>query len=370
MALRSSGLLNGGASTIDDEIGADVDRLDLADRGRVLRLDVLDQRGRHLGRESHVDLAGDEGQHRGRAVLDDGVFDAVEIRQALFPVVRILHELDRLVLLHLDELERAGADRMRAHLRGGNVAGVDRRIAGGQHRQQRRLRPLEMEGRFEVAVDRDVRDEFEPILARILAELVLRFALQQVEGAFHVLGRERHAVVPFHALAQLEGERGAGFVPGPAGRQLGHDGVDAGLRLVLIVDDQIVEDAHRGGVDREGRLLVNREAGRRFAVIDFQNAAVFRLRRLSVAEREASENSGRQRDEFRSHWILPRMHGCRDQDRPAACFLLFVTVTLPGMVAPINSTKVLPGCAKLPPLANDAAAPHDGADEEARERQW
>ena len=113
---------------------------------------------RHLGREGHVDLAGDEGEHRGRAVLDDGVFDAVEIRQALLPVVRVLRQLDQLVLLHLDEFERAGADRMRAHLRGRDVAWIDRRIAGGEHRQQRRLRPLQMEGHFVVAVDGDVGD--------------------------------------------------------------------------------------------------------------------------------------------------------------------------------------------------------------------
>jgi hypothetical protein len=73
-------------------------------------LDVLQQRDRHLGREGHVELAGDEAEDRGRAVGDDGELDAVEIGQALLPVVGVLDELDRLVGLELDELERAGAD--------------------------------------------------------------------------------------------------------------------------------------------------------------------------------------------------------------------------------------------------------------------
>ena len=45
------------------------------------------------------------------------------------------------------------------------------------------------------------------VLARILAELVLGLALQNVERAFHVLRRERLAVVPFDALMQLECQR-------------------------------------------------------------------------------------------------------------------------------------------------------------------
>ena len=70
----------------------------------------------HLGRERHVELAGDEGENGGRAVGDDGELDAVEMRQALLPVIGILGELDRFVGLELDELERAGADRLGAHL--------------------------------------------------------------------------------------------------------------------------------------------------------------------------------------------------------------------------------------------------------------
>ena len=79
---------------IDDQIRADIDRRDFADCVRRLRLDVLEQRDHHFRREGHVELAGDEAEDRGRAVRDDVEFDAVEIGQALLPVVGILHELD------------------------------------------------------------------------------------------------------------------------------------------------------------------------------------------------------------------------------------------------------------------------------------
>ena len=158
IALRSSALSNGGASRL-------MIRLVLTLIGASLQIAFgscfmmsCSSAYVSLGREGHVDFAGNKGKHRRRTVLDDGVFDAVEIRQALFPVVRVLHELDQFVLLHLDEFERAGADRMRAHLRRRHVAGIDRRIAGGEHRQQRGLRPLEMEGRLVVAIDGDVGD--------------------------------------------------------------------------------------------------------------------------------------------------------------------------------------------------------------------
>ena len=177
----------------------------------------------HLGRKRHVELAGDEGENGGRAVRDDGELDAVEMRQALLPVIRVAGELDQFVGLELDELERAGADRMGAHFRRRNVAGIDRRIAGGEQRQQRRLRPLQVERDLEVAVGRDVVDLVVPGLARVLAEFLRRLAHQHVEGAFDVGGGERLAVMPLDALAQLEGQRLVVAAPGPAFGEIRHD---------------------------------------------------------------------------------------------------------------------------------------------------
>ena len=45
-----------------------------------------------------------------RSIADDREFDAVEIREILLPVVFVPGELDRLVLLELDELVWAGTD--------------------------------------------------------------------------------------------------------------------------------------------------------------------------------------------------------------------------------------------------------------------
>ncbi len=202
---------------------------------------------------------------------------------------------------------------MRAHLRGRDVAGIDRRIAGGQHRQQRRLRPLEMEGRLEFVIDADVGNVVVPPLARVFTELVLRFAQYQVEGAFHVIGGERLAVVPFDALPQLEGERGARLVPSPAGCQLRLNVVHAVLWLVLIVVDQIIEHRHHRNIHREGRLLVNRQAGRCLAMLNPQDAAVFRLCRLSGGVCHRRKNDRRQREKLCRHCTLPRVRGCQSQ---------------------------------------------------------
>ena len=46
----------------------------------------------------------------------DPVFDAVEIRPARLPVIRVAGELDVLVRLVVDEFEWASADRMLAHV--------------------------------------------------------------------------------------------------------------------------------------------------------------------------------------------------------------------------------------------------------------
>src|SRR5882672_3354423 len=120
---------------VDDDIGADVDRLDDTYRVGRLRLDVLEKWNRYLGRKRHIELSGNKSQNSRRTIWYDGELDAVEIRQALFPVVRIAGELDRFVGLEFNELERTGADRFGAHVAGRNVARINRRIAGGEQCQ-------------------------------------------------------------------------------------------------------------------------------------------------------------------------------------------------------------------------------------------
>ena len=194
-------------------------------------LTSFSKRDRHLVRKGHVELAGDKGEDRRRAVRNDREVDAVEIGQPRLPVIRVADQLDVLVGLVFDELEGAGADRMLAHLGRGDVAGIDRRLAGGEQQQKRRLRPLQMENRLVVALGGHVRQIEVPGPAVVDPELVLALVEQQVPGAFDVGGGERLAVMPFDALAQLEREFGAVFAPRPARRQFRHDRFEAVLRV-------------------------------------------------------------------------------------------------------------------------------------------
>ncbi len=218
---------------------------------------------------------------------DDGEFDAVEIRQALFPIVRILRELDRFVLLELDELERAGADRMRAHLRGGDVARIDRRIAGREHRQQRRLRPLEMQAspRKSPLVVTSVNVADTRSLRGFLRNLSCALPCSRSKVHFTSLAVNGWPSCHLTPCAQLERELQCcprsrpSSSPAPARWCSCCSAACAGR-----TSTRLLNIAHRRDVDREGRLLVDREAGRCLAVIDLQDPAMFRFRRLGGAE--------------------------------------------------------------------------------------
>ena len=196
----------------------------------------LEQRVGHLGRERHVELAGDEGEDRRRAVRDDGIFDAVEIRPPRLPVIRVARDFDVLVRFVVDKFEWAGADRMLAHVARRHVARVDRRIARGEQCEQRRLRPFEMKSGLMLAAGRGLGDIDPPGLAIVEAELLFALVGQEIEGAFDVFGGERLAVVPFDAVAQFEARLRAVLAPCPARGELGDDRLHAVLRNMLIED--------------------------------------------------------------------------------------------------------------------------------------
>src|SRR2546430_6919704 len=89
-----------------------------------------------------------------------------------------------------------------------------------------------------------------------------------------ISGGERLTVMPFDALAQFEGQLAAALlVPRPARRELGLDRLQAVLLHMLIVDGEIVEDAHHGAHDKDGGLLVDRHACRTVDRIGFEDAA-------------------------------------------------------------------------------------------------
>jgi PAS domain S-box-containing protein len=259
---------------------------------RGLRSDILQQRDRDLVGEGQVELAGNKGEDRSRAVGDDRIFDAVEIGPARFPIIGIADELDCLARLELDKFERAGADRMLPHVARRDMAGIDGRIAGGEQSEDRWLRPLQHKGGRGGAVGGDFRNVVPPRFARIEAQPLGSATGQQVPGAFDVGGSERLAVMPSHPLAQLEGQPGPLFVPRPAVGQVGNDGIETVLYLVLVVHHEVVEHRHHRDRDRVGAFLVDRHARWAVAVINPQHSAGL-LRLCSPARHRHPQQTGR-----------------------------------------------------------------------------
>src|SRR6185312_1306552 len=76
-------------------------------------------------------------------------------------------------------------------------------------------------------------------------------------------------------------ELGILLVPRPARRQLRPDRLQAVLRDMLVVDDEIVEDRHEGHVGGISCLLMDGGAAGILTVIELQDAAMLGLRRRS-----------------------------------------------------------------------------------------
>src|SRR5262249_25099835 len=155
-----------------DQVCAGIARGQVAYRLRCLALDVLEQRDRHLERKGQVELAGDEGEDRRRTVRYYRVFDPVEIRPSLLPVIGVARHHDPFVWLEFDKFERAGADWMRAHIARRDVARINRCVARGEQGDQPGLRPLQNKRRLVIAVGRDRLDVAVPGFARVEAELL------------------------------------------------------------------------------------------------------------------------------------------------------------------------------------------------------
>src|SRR6516165_2189875 len=103
------------------------------------------------------------------------------------------------------------------------MTGVDRRLPGGEQREQVRLWALQVKGDLVVAAGRDLVEIAIPGLAGIDPEFLARLAGQCVPGAFDVGGGERFTVVPFDTLMQMEGQCDPGLVPGPVAGKVGDD---------------------------------------------------------------------------------------------------------------------------------------------------
>jgi hypothetical protein len=272
-------VVEGRLGVVDEQVVDDglADGLDLDLRHGRLHL-VGDRLGPLTG-EGDVEATGLERRVLRPALHDDHVADAVEIRPALDEVIGILHQLDVLTPLPLLELERPGPDTARAHLGGGDVGGIHRRVPGREHEEQRRLRPLEMEDDGVRIRRLDVVDVGVPVLARVEAQLALGVLglADHVERVLDVLRAERLAVVPLDALAEEEHEVAIVVLPRPLLGQLTDDRVQALDPLHRVVHDEIVE-ARRGREHaRDGGRLVDREALRQvLALHGVEDAAGFR----------------------------------------------------------------------------------------------
>ena len=134
--------------------------------------------------------------------------------------------------------------------------------------------------------------------------------------------------MPFDALPQLESQRLLVGAPRPAFREFGADDVQAVLRDVLVIDDQVVENGHEGDVDRIGRALMDRRAAGAVAVIDPEDTALLRLARdRCAAQQQQARHRGSKRAPA-SHvspcTVRPLLNSCAGVARstPAACCAL------------------------------------------------
>ena len=123
------GIVEGRRLAVDQQISTGIGRDQITNSLRRLLFHVLEERDCDLVGKGQVELTGDEGEDRGRAVRNDRVFDAVEIGPPRFPIIGISDQLDPFIRLELDEFERAGADRMLPNVAWRDMTRIDRRVA-------------------------------------------------------------------------------------------------------------------------------------------------------------------------------------------------------------------------------------------------
>ena len=228
------------------------------DEGRVgLEPIQVGQRQAVIGGD--LDLPGLDRRRRRRPVGNEAPHHAVQIRETLAPIVGVAVRHHVLAALVAHELERAGADRRVVGRVLQHVGpGIDvlryhvAEIAQGAQQQveRHRLRIAEHGGMLVRRVDRD----------QVLLQLgaVVELGLPQLHSVvLHVGGGKRLAVVPLHALAQMEGDGFAVRRGVPPGRQhpdrlairiqihqrlhhLAGDGIDAGGRAQGRVQDALL----------------------------------------------------------------------------------------------------------------------------------
>ena len=222
---------------------ASMPRFDTSKRLSLLQPVEIGERQAIIGAE--LDLARLERRGSRGLVGDDAPDDAVEIGILLAPVVRVALGDDELAALVLDELERSRADRRGVGRVLEDVRALEdvaRRdvaeVAKSAQQQVQRHRTRIAEHR-RMGIGRIDRLE-------ILLELgaVVEMLLPHLHGGVLDIGRgERLAVVPVHALAQLEGDRL------PVGRSLPAGGKHPDRAALGVEIDQRLHDLAGDDVD-------------------------------------------------------------------------------------------------------------------------
>ena len=181
---------------------------------RAAVLELRDRFKRQIPDE--VDVAVLNGRDLSCAFRNDAQGHGVELRRAADVVLGIAHELDAIAGAERLEPEWPGADRLRCQ-RVDLVARHDARLPVAEQVGEPRVGDLELEAHRMAVGCLHAVDDLE-IDARHRADRRIENALDRRE---HVLGVEFAAVMPLHALAQLEGPGLEVVAAGPALGQIG-----------------------------------------------------------------------------------------------------------------------------------------------------
>ena len=185
-------------------------------------------------KQRQIQLAGLQ-LHGLRVVVGDDLEDhAVDLRRAEV-VVLVLHQHDRLARVPALELIRAGADGAAEKVGLLHILSREQMLREDPHRhilQKRHVRLGEAEGDRPVVHHGDLLDIL--IVRRVLGAVL--GVHDGLDGELDVIRRERLAVVPLHALAQVEGIGIGLLVIVP---RLGEAGDDL---VVAVVGGQAVEE--------------------------------------------------------------------------------------------------------------------------------
>ena len=195
---------------------------------------------------------------------------------------------------------------MRAHIARRHVARINRRKPRGEQCDKGGLRSFQPKGDFAVAVRHDLLKVTVPRLTGVDAQLFARSAGQHIPGAHDIFRRERFAVVPLHPFAEPKRQLRFVLVPRPVRGEIGDDRLEAALRHVLFIHNEIIEDAHHRALGGDRRLLVDRHARRAVEEINLEDAPRF-LRQNRVARRQRpKEHTGCcQRAQISFHLPVP-----------------------------------------------------------------